>query len=298
MDKLYKVLSAKKFFSDVFFPLSALRFVHNMPAGPVHSHEFFELVIIIDGNAIHKVNGIAYGIRRGDVFIVPEGLPHQYMNSKELHLINIIYDPGKLPVPVMDMQDFRFFDLLFHESSKLTAENSAVLLHLDEDKIRQISGLADMIAEQQNSWIPGSRFCSLAAFMQIAGLLSQWHHKTRHAQAPVYAVSRVLNYINRNYNKNIDPDKLAVIGRMSRRTLFRRFTAATGMTPGHYLLFVRIRRAAEMLRHTSAPVSEIALLCGFNDSNYFSKQFRRVMNMSPSACRLRFSGQASTGLFY
>lgn len=285
MDKQYKILSSKEFFSDVFFPLSALRFVHNMRDERPHSHEFSELVIITDGNAVHEVNGTRYEVKRGDVFIVYKGLAHQYLNPDGLYLINIIYDSGKLPVPVIDMQDFVFFNLLLNKSTKLKPEDSAILLHLDDEKIQQISGLVDMIADQRNSWIPGSRFCSLAAFMQIAGLLSQWHHRTQNAKAPIYAVSRILNYINRNYNSDIDMDNLAAIGGMSRRTLFRRFADATGMTPGYYLQQVRVRHAAEMLRQTSAPVSEISSLCGFSDSNYFSKQFRRVMNTSPSAYR-------------
>ena len=285
MNNKHKVLSSREFFSDAFFPLSAFRFVHNIRNERTHAHEFSELVIITSGNAVHEVNGICYNIRHGDVFIVHKGLTHQYINPTKLHLINIIYDPGKLPVPVMDMQDFSFFDLLFRKSSKFKPEDSMILLHLDGDKIRQISSFADMITDQRNSWIPGSRFCSLAAFMQIAGLLSQWHHQTLNAKAPIYAVSKVLNYINRNYDSNIDINKLVTIGGMSRRTLFRRFVDVTGMTPGNYLLQVKIRHAAEMLRQTSVPISDIASLCGFSDSNYFSKQFRRVMNASPSTYR-------------
>ena len=45
--------------------------------------------------------------------------------------------------------------------------------------------------------------------------------------------------------------------------------------------------AAEMLQKTTLPISEIALECGFTDSNYFSRQFRKHCNSSPREYRNR-----------
>ena len=43
----------------------------------------------------------------------------------------------------------------------------------------------------------------------------------------------------------------------------------------------RVRKAAEMLRGTDRPVTDIAAACGFATSSYFGKVFRRRMNLSP-----------------
>ena len=58
------------------------------------------------------------------------------------------------------------------------------------------------------------------------------------------------------------------------------------MTPQRYLLDVRIRHASSMLRDSTLNVTEIALRCGFDDSNYFSRIFRKYTGHSPSEFRI------------
>ena len=53
---------------------------------------------------------------------------------------------------------------------------------------------------------------------------------------------------------------------------------------------IRIRRASALLRESTLPITEIALRCGFGDSNYFSRAFRKASGMTPS--QFRKGGQA------
>ena len=68
---------------------------------------------------------------------------------------------------------------------------------------------------------------------------------------------------------------------MAPSTLLPVFKKVTGYSPIDYLLHVRLAKAGELLLKTSIPVSEIASDCGFNDSNYFSRQFRKTYGLSP-----------------
>jgi len=72
---------------------------------------------------------------------------------------------------------------------------------------------------------------------------------------------------------------------MSRSNLMRVFRKATGQTPIEYLLRLRIQKAMELLRNSSLSITEIALEVGFNDSNYFTRQFRRVLGETPRSFR-------------
>lgn len=279
-----QILTFNEFLPDRIFPLSVVTFTHT-DFDELHSHEFSELVVVTDGNAIHRVKDQQYEIKRGDVFIIPQGIEHCYSNVRKLTLINIIYDAKTLPIPALDMRAFVFFEALFHNSSQASYKDLQVLLHLDTDKIEQTISLTTVIADQRDSWVPGSQFCSIAAFMLLIGKLSQWYHIRHNSKAPIYTIGKILNYINNNYKREIKIAELAHLGGMSRRTFFRRFTDSLGMTPGHYLQQVRILQATELLRKTSASISEIAINAGFCDSNYFSKQFRKVMSISPKGYR-------------
>ena len=72
---------------------------------------------------------------------------------------------------------------------------------------------------------------------------------------------------------------------MSPRHFQRVFRQCTNESPVEYLLNVRVRHAAGMLRDTDRPVTEIAYDCGFADSNYFARCFRKVMNATPKQYR-------------
>ena len=72
-------------------------------------------------------------------------------------------------------------------------------------------------------------------------------------------------------------------------THFRRiFKEITGLPPQQYLLQMRLSKAAELLKNTSAPVKEIAALSGWENVFYFSRLFRRKYYISPLQYRKEF----------
>jgi len=70
-----------------------------------------------------------------------------------------------------------------------------------------------------------------------------------------------------------------------RATLFRQCRKRFGKSPSELLIRLRLERGAALLRDTSLPVGEVALLSGFADANYFAKAIRRWRGRSPSELR-------------
>ena len=100
-----------------------------------------------------------------------------------------------------------------------------------------------------------------------------------------YNISQTIYHINNNYKKNINTSKLCKISKMCKSSLMEYFKNATGTTPLQYQLHLRISQAALLLNDDKLNISEIALQCGFTDSNYFSRQFKRITGLSPSEYR-------------
>jgi AraC family transcriptional activator FtrA len=93
-------------------------------------------------------------------------------------------------------------------------------------------------------------------------------------------------------------DSLAAISGLSARSFGRRFRKATGETPIHYLLNLRIREAKALLQHSDLALADIAWRCGFNSPSRFSQSFRGATDLSPSAFREAVRGKrfgAATG---
>jgi len=75
---------------------------------------------------------------------------------------------------------------------------------------------------------------------------------------------------------------------MSQRTFLRRFQAATGTTPGKWLLAERLAKARDLLETTEAPVERVAEASGFGSADTLRHHFRRQLGTTPAAYRDSF----------
>jgi AraC family transcriptional regulator len=72
---------------------------------------------------------------------------------------------------------------------------------------------------------------------------------------------------------------------LSPRHLTRAFRQSTGMAPHQWLQQRRIEKAKQLLVTSAAPLSAIALDCGFADQSHFTRTFSRVAGVSPGTWR-------------
>ena len=103
----------------------------------------------------------------------------------------------------------------------------------------------------------------------------------RPTNQPLLRLGEVLSYIDRHYSEPITIPQLLRVAHMSQSTLMRTFQRVFQHAPIDYLIRVRIQKARELLADQEQRITDIALACGFNDSNYFTRQFRRVSGQSP-----------------
>lgn len=95
----------------------------------------------------------------------------------------------------------------------------------------------------------------------------------------------ILTYINATYDQKITLDELAEKSGYSKSRFSHFFHEVTGTTPLKYQNEVRLNTACEMLVSTKQSISDIAHSCGFADSLYFSRVFKKRYNVSPSEYR-------------
>jgi len=72
---------------------------------------------------------------------------------------------------------------------------------------------------------------------------------------------------------------------MSYITAYRHIKSLTGMTPGEFIRNIRLKRAAQLLRSTDLPITEVAVTVGFSTPSYFTRSFQQEYGMSPSNYR-------------
>jgi DNA-binding response OmpR family regulator len=69
----------------------------------------------------------------------------------------------------------------------------------------------------------------------------------------------------------------------SRTNLYNKVKGISGVTPHQYILSIQMKKAALLLEETSYPISEVGLMVGFNDANYFSKSFKKHFGKTPKS---------------
>ena len=105
-------------------------------------------------------------------------------------------------------------------------------------------------------------------------------------------VEKVVTYIKSNYFTDITLSDTAAEYSVTPEHLSRTFKHETGFGFNEFLTLVRLQRAENMLKEEQTKkVSEIAYICGFNDSNYFSDKFKRAYGISPLAFSKKMKAQ-------
>jgi transcriptional regulator GlxA family with amidase domain len=112
------------------------------------------------------------------------------------------------------------------------------------------------------------------------------------------AVSRAQEFIHIRDGQGLSLDAIAAEARLGRRTLLRRFAAATGLSPVAYCQAVRLARARELLG-AGWSIKEVAASLGYADAGSFGRAFRRIHGEAPGASRAetaRASRDAAPGV--
>ena len=96
--------------------------------------------------------------------------------------------------------------------------------------------------------------------------------------------AKVVDALRANqYRDNFSLAEMAAISRMPMETFRKRFVSEVGMPPLSYVLHCKMERAKELLREEGHTVRQAGIEVGMQDPYHFSKQFKNIVGISPSA---------------
>ncbi len=283
-----RIRASSAFTDDESFPLSVRRVENHRDCG-MHSHEFHELVVILAGRGRHITERKASPLEAGDVFLIRGNMRHGYGEMNGMTLVNILFDPKRLELPMAFLRDLPGYHALFRVDPQMKgSERIRSRLRLSEKELAEAGEMIALLQEEMDRRKPGYRFQACAHLMALVGFLSRCYaHASRHADRPLLRMGEVLSHIEQHCAEPITIRDLTRIAHMSESTLMRAFRRVLGRSPIEHVIRVRIQRAAELLQQGEVRITEAAFKSGFSDSNYFSRQFRKVMRISPRVYRAR-----------
>jgi AraC-like DNA-binding protein/mannose-6-phosphate isomerase-like protein (cupin superfamily) len=268
------------------FPVKIDRWerIESSPMFERHWHEQIQILYFEQGEATILCNTNTYMLKPGDILII---------NTNEIHY-GISYN-GQLIYHIIK-PEFNFLS-----SSQQDLCQTKYIMPLLQDRIRfqnQISQDSALSAEirriiteytEQNL---GFELAIKASIYHILVYLLRHYQQESPApseqerqQKTLRQLRTALEYIDEHYSETIRLNELANLANLSSQHFCRLFKKLTGKRPMDYINYLRINKAVTLLSESNYNISEIAAAVGFDDSNYFSRIFKKYKKSAPSAYR-------------
>lgn len=250
----------------------------------MHSHiDFTELVIVLEGKAIHRVGDENFHIEKGDVFVMKKHSSHAYLETEDFKICNIMFDCDALFEAGGDIKECEGFHALFLVDP-MTGNGFKSRFRLTANKYNDIKKTVTEALKEYVSNNSAKNALISAYFTEIAVKLSRFYEEARKREEKT-GIAAAAAYMERNFSENITEEKLLEISHYSRRHFIRLFTECYKTSPQNYLQDIRVKHASLLLLQTNKSVTEIAMSCGFNNSSFFTKVFKKHIGVTPTKYR-------------
>ena len=276
--------------SYFYEPTMQLKVIKREPELPyrLHSHEFHELVFVVSGRGINYTAAEQMPLREGSVFFVPPGVEHGYKEVDNLVLYNVLYGQMLISKHMLDLTDLPGYRALFLETESIPN------LLLSPSQIAELLPLIQLMEKEADdqSYGSGSRTLAYAYLIELLVSLSRIYDQTpRETNQTARRLWEVISYMDNNLDKSLTTEELTEVANMSTSTLNRWFKQSTGLSPIEFHIHKRVAKACTLIQERGLSMSQISESCGFKDPNYFSRQFRKVMGMSPKQYQRIFTSR-------
>ncbi len=246
------------------------------------SHDFWEF-LYVDKGEVGVTNGNEkFNLKQGDIIFHKPNIFHDvYCNGKIApNLLVVAFDCND--------EAMNFF------KDKIIKVNKNALLYLNtlisESKKTFSTNLADPYFTKLEIKKDAPDFSldlirlSLESFLIQLILSSSQDNKaiSIHNKENSRRVEIVIDYLEDNIQKNINLEDICMHCSMSRSLIQKLFKEETGWSVMEYFYRLKIEEAKRQIREETNNFTQIADLLGYSTIHYFSRQFKKIVGMSPS----------------
>ena len=258
-----------------------------------HCHDWFELVLVLHGKAVHHIGECSLKVSRGDIFVIHPKVVHYFSDEEELDVDDIYFIPEQLPLPMEMLRRIPGFNMLMYVEPSLDyPDEFKSRLSLDGQQQVELKAMTDALTYELSCRSNGFEAAAVNHLTEILLFLGRNYSQGREdiEKGWLSRLDDALVLMERKYSGTLTVEELAMAANTSPRHFQRVFKEVMKMRPMEYLNRLRLRHAAEMLAAGDMQVINIAFSCGFNDLGHFGQHFREEYGMSPLKYRRKMRG--------
>ncbi len=237
-----------------------------------HYHNYFEIYYMKAGSCCYFIDNKIYNVETHDIIIIPNGIIHNttYQNTNYERIL-LQFDKDYInPKIIVKLQKIL--------SQHIYRPENHIKI---EEKLKKIEKEYKRNDEFSDELIK----CQLTELCTYILRNKSCYKSDTTTKKTNTIIQEITDYINKNFASPITLDTISKKAGFSKFYFSKFFKEYTGFGFKEYLLLVRMKEAKKLLTATDKSICDIAFLCGFNDSNYFSTIFKKLNNCSPNSYR-------------
>lgn len=235
------------------------------------------LIYCADGKGWFEIDGVRYELSANQALVIPRQQPHVYGT--------ILDDPWSIHwVHFVGASGDYYVNLL---------KKGAYTLSID---IEMKAPLEALFAACRDAFIANFLLQRMIYASQTLHHLLGYLFFSNRAFSPLLRSSRfrsienTISFLHDNMSRQLTLDDMVQHSRLSKSHFIRLFKDQTGHSPMDYFIQLKMQRACMLLAFKEHNIGQIGLDLGYKDPYYFSRAFRKVIGMSPTAYRHSANG--------
>jgi AraC-like DNA-binding protein len=252
---------------------------------PWHFHPEIEILYVLKSSGKCYIGDSINNFAEGDICIIGENVPHWWKGNNSPSGTRETLNPKALVIQFnKEIFDSNVFSLpemsnvikLLHRSRRgmMFSGKSRKKLGCQVEKIFRLSGVKKitelMLLLDRMASSDEYKYLSSVGYSDIVNTFE------------FYRFNKVHEFIINNYTREIKLEEAANAANMCTTSFCRYFKKHTGKTFFSFLNEFRIGHACKLLQEENMTVSRACIQSGFNNLSHFNKQFRKIINHTPS----------------
>lgn len=228
------------------------------------------LIYCVAGNGFIKAGEERKTISKGDILFIPSNLPHIYGSladkSWDIYWVHFAGDNTEA-----------YFD---------NGTDDVIISSLDIEKFPLVFKLFNNLIQTFNRGFTQKNLIYGAQTLgHLLAVIYFSDDVKNHIDKHTDYVENTIDYMQDNIDKNIKLKELAEFNNLSKSQLTNVFKEKTDYSPIDFFIHLKIKKACQLLDLTDLTIKEISQKLNYSDQYYFSRIFKKIMDLPPTEYR-------------